>query len=47
MTLASNTYFYYLCLSIEGDNSLQTIVASSVPIILWEPKFRSIDDTYK
>ena len=32
MTLASNTYFYYLCLSIEGGNSLQTIVVSSVPI---------------
>ena len=38
MTLATTctTYFYYQCLFIEGGNSLQTIVASIMTIMLWE-----------
>ena len=51
MTLASTctTYFYYLCFLIEGGNSLQTIVASSMTIMLWDKiiNIPSIDHTYK
>ena len=49
MTLASTctTFFYYLCLLIEGGNSLQPIVASSMTIMLWDKNTPSIDYTYK
>ena len=45
MTLAPTTY--YLCLLIEGGDSLQMIVASSVTIMLWDNNIPSIDHTYK